>query len=643
MRTLLDNPPRASGEAPSPRRKLAAILHADVAGFSRLMGEDETGTHQALGELRRAVDPLITAHGGRIVGTAGDSVLADFSSVVDALSCAVEMQRASRTVNDPLPANRRLELRIGVNLGDVIVDSDDIFGDGVNIAARLEALAQPGTICISQTVYDQVRNKLDLDYRPLGAHRVKNIAEPVRAYAVGLPAVAPRPRRRRRWWPPLTVGAAILVVAGVVVWALHTGGGWELPWIGAPSKPLEVASLAAPTRLAGRPSIAVLPFKNLSGDANQDFFSDGITEDVITALGRFANLLVIAKSASFPFKGSNASPAEIGRLLDAHYLLEGSVRRAGDRIRVNVELTEAATGVHVWSETYDAEAKDIFAVQDDITKRVVGAAAVKLTRFERERVLTKPTENLAAYEYVLRGREFLSHASRDKNDEAADLFQRAIDLDPNYAAAYAALGGSHFEAVVSGWTEFLRDELDQAETLAQKALALDPSTTSAYRLLAIINMYKRKYDLALGQIDRALEINPSDAEIYSQRGIILTWAGRAAEALPWLEGALRFDRANALTSQNLCFAYFQLGRYAEAVESCDRAVSRSPSRTIQLQAHPFLAASYAEMGRSQDAEGERVVILHLAPFFDAQIFAGQLGTQEARDHLLEGLKKAGFR
>jgi adenylate cyclase len=629
-------------ELGSRKRKLAAILHADVAGFSRLMGEDEAGTHQALNNLRSAVDPLIAAHGGRIVGTAGDSLLADFSSVVDALNCAVEMQRASRAINDPLPPERRLELRIGVNLGDVIVDGEDIFGDGVNIAARLEGLAEPGTVCISQTVYDQVRNKLALDYRPLGSHRVKNIAEPVRAYAVGLPAPVPRPRRGRR---PLLAAAGVgaLVVVGLAAWALHSGGGWELPGLSAGSKPVEVASLAAPARLAGRPSMAVLPFKNLSGDASQDFFSDGITEDVITALGRFSNLLVIAKSASFPFKGSNAAPAEIGRLLDARYLLEGSVRRAGDRIRVNAELTEAATGVNVWSETYDSEGKDIFAVQDDIARRVVGAAAVTLTRFERGRVLTKPTENLAAYEYVLRGREFLSHPSRDKNDEAADFFQRAIDLDPNYAGAYAALGGSHFEAVVSGWTEFVQDELDQAETLAQKALAIDPSTTSAYRLLAIINMYKRRYDLALGQIDRALEINPSDAEIYSQRGIVLVWAGRAAEALPWLEGALRFDRAHSLTSQNLCLAYFLLGRYPEAVESCDRALSRSPSRTIQLQAHPFLAATYAEMGRNQDAEGERVIILHLAPFFDAQIFARQLGTQEAREHILEGLKKAGFR
>jgi adenylate cyclase len=628
-------------EPSSRKRKLAAILHADVVGFSRLMGEDEAGTHQALGKLRRAVDPLIAAHGGRIVGTAGDSLLADFSSVVDALNCAVEMQRAVRAINEPVPQQSRLELRIGVNLGDVIVDGDDIFGDGVNIAARLEALARPGTICISHTVYDQVRNKLDLDYRPLGSHRVKNIAQPVRAYAVGVPAAAPRPSRRRRAFFA-AAGVAALTAAGLVAWAFHAGGGRELLGFGSTPKPVEVASLAAPALLANRTSVAVLPFKNLSDDPSQEYFSDGITEDIITALGRFSNLLVLAKSASFQFKGRNLSPGEIGRLLDARYLLDGSIRRADARVRVNAGLTEAATGRHVWSEGYDAELKDIFAVQTDIVRRAVGTVAVKLTRFEEERVLAKPTGSLAAYELVLRGREVLANATHEKNDEARELFQHAIDLDPNYAAAYAALGGSHFEAVVSGWTEFRQEEIEQAETLAQKALALDPATTSAYRLLAIINMYKRRYDLALAQIDRALEINPSDAEIYSQRGIILVWAGRAAEAVPWLEGGLRFDRAHSLTSQNLCMAYYFLGRYSDAVDAGDRAVARSPGRNIQTLAHPFLGASYAEMGRNQDAEGERIIVTRLSPFFDAERFAAQFGTQEARDHILEGLRKAGF-
>ena len=623
------------------RRKLTAILDADVAGFSRLMGEDESGTHQALSEMRRAVDPLITDHGGRIVGTAGDSLLADFASVVDALDCAVAIQQAAVVLNEPRPPARRLELRIGVNLGDVIVDGDDIFGDGVNIAARLQELARPGGICISHTVYEQVRNKLALDYRPLGSHRVKNIVEPVRAYAVAAShGMASRPPRRRHTRSAISIAGALAILV-LAAWALHAGIGERLG-IGAPAKPVEVASLAAPARLAGRTSVAVLPFKNLSEDAGQEYFSDGISEDVATALGRFSNLLVAAKAASFAYKGRNLSPAEIGRLLDAQYLLGGSVRRAGDRVRVGVELTEAATGRLVWSDNYDGETKDIFAVQQDIAQRVVGSAAVKLTRFERERVLAGPTENLAAYEYVLRGREFLSHATREQNDEAQTMFERATALDPNFAGAYAALGRARYEAVISGWTEFRETELEQAEALARKALTLDPMTTNAYRLLANIYFYRKRYELALSQTDRALEINPSDVESYDMRGTVLVFAGRAAEALPWLEGALRFDRTDLLAAFHISVTYYFLGRYAEAIAAGDRALARNPGRIVHTTIHPFLAAAYAEMGRDQDAQGERFITLRLSPFFDSERFAAQFGTQEARDRIIAGLRKAGF-
>jgi adenylate cyclase len=638
----VDVPPQPPEGASSRKRKLAAILHADVVAFSRLMGEDEAGTHQALGRLRQAVDPLIVAQNGRIVSTAGDSLLADFLSVVDALNCAVEMQEAARAINEPIPRERRLELRIGVNLGDVIVDGDNIFGDGINIAARLQALAKPGTICISQTVYEQVKNKLNFRYHPLGSHRVKNIVEPVRAYLVEVAATARR--RRKRPWPLVAAtGGAAIVAGGLSVWALHADVGRHLFGFGSVAKPVEVETLASAARLEARPSVAVLPFKNMSGDAANDFFSDGITEDVISALGRFSNLLVISKSSSFPFKNSKAAPGEIGRLLNARYLLDGSIRRTGNRVRVGVQLTEATTGRLVWSETYDAQIDDIFAVQDKIAKRVVGAAAVGLTRFEQERALAKPTGNLAAYEYVLRGRGALSHDTRDSNDEASALFQRAIGLDPNYADAYAALGFSYYSAVVSGWSEFRVEDLERAETLAKKALVLDPATTPAYRLLSFTNLFRKRYDLAMAQIDRALEINPSDADNYAFRGAILVWAGRAAEALPWLDGALRFDPANGFASTTLCKAYYSLRRYTEALDACDRGLSRDPGRNSVMQNHVFLAAIYAALGRQEDAKRERNIVGRIWPLLDAWTFADQFGTEEARNYMLEGMKKAGFR
>jgi adenylate cyclase len=651
-----------TGAVPPNPRRLIAVVYADMVGYSRLIGLDDLQTLERLRKLRgQIIDPAIDRYGGRIVQTGGDSLLMVFDSIDGAVRFAVSVQQDIPLLDGDQPQDRAIRFRIGINIGDAIADGTDLHGDAVNVAVRLQAECTPGGICVSRAVRDHVHGRLDLAFEGLGSLNLKNIARPIEAFllklgsgpvsniaapvgasAVALVATASRPSRKR-WAPLAATGAAAIVSAGLVAWALRAGGERDFGEIGSAAKPVEVAALAAPDRLAKRPSLAVLPFKNLAADAGHDFFSDGVTEDVITALGRFSNLLVISKSASFPFKDSNATPADIGRLLNARYLLDGSIRRAGNRVRVGVELTEATSGRLVWSETYDAEVNDIFALQDDISKRVVGAAAVRLTRAEQERVLTKPTSNLSAYEYVLRGRELFSQETRDDNDEARDLFQRAIDLDPNYADAYAAMGGSYYAAVISGWSEFREEELESAEALALKALTLDPATTRAYRVLAQVQLYRKRYDLALTQIDRALEINPSDTENYSYRGAYLAFAGKPAEGLPWLEGALRFDQANGFAAARLCMAYYLLRRYTEAVDAGVRALSRSPGRNTQMLTHPLLAAAYAEMNQQQNANRERAIAARLWPLLDARTFADQFGTQAARDHILEGLEKAGFR
>ena len=636
---------RSSTTEGTPRqRKLAALLCADVAGYSRLMGADETATYEALARLRAAIDPLIAGRGGRIVSTAGDGLLADFASVVDALTCAVAIQEHARRLSEPLPPDRRLELRIGVNLGDVIVAEDgDLYGDGVNIAARLQTLAAPGGICLSQTVYDQVRNKLDLAYRPMGAHRVKNIADPVRAYAVrDATTAALRPWRAPP--RPLIAGgvAGLMLAAGFAAWTLGF-----IPLLRPPSAAPQlagVANLATPARMAERTKVAVLPFRNLSPEPGQDFFSDGITEDIINALGRYSNLLVAAKSASFQFKGQNVSPEDAGRKLDVRYLVEGSVRRAGDRLRITVELSEAATGFHLWSDDYNVETKDVFAVQDEITKRVVGATAVQLTQFERNRALRKPTASLAAYEFVLRGRAGgLVSQTRSANDAARAQYQKAIELDPSYAEAYAALGWTYYEAAVSGWTEFPEDEVKRAEAMAEKALALDSSATNAYRLLSDTNVYRGDYERALAQVDRALSLNPSSADNFQERGYALLWSGRPADAVPWLEATLRLDTTSSRAAFLLGTAQYFLAHYAAAVDALDRALSNAPGRIVQLDSRAILAAAYAKLDKQPEAARERELVLRRAPFFNAERFAAQFGVQQARDDMLAGLRLANFK
>ena len=638
----LDAAPQGPEEAPSRKRKLAAILHADVVGFSRLMGEDETGTHQALGRLRRAVDPLIAARGGRIVGTAGDSLLADFPSVVDALNCALDMQRASRAINDPMPPERRLELRIGVNLGDVIIDGDDIFGDGVNIAARIEALAKPGSVCISHTVYEQVKNKLDLDYRPLGSHRVKNIAEPVRAYEVGGRAAASRPRRRR--WPmAAAAGVAAIVSAGLVAWALHAGGGRDLFGLGSAAKPVDVASLAAPARLAGRPSVAVLPFKNLSGDAGHDFFSDGITEDVITALGRFSNLLVISKSATFPFKNSNASPAEIGRLLNARYLLDGSIRRAGNRVRVGVALTEPTTGRNVWSETYDVEGDDIFTVQDNIARRVVGAAAVSSPASSRSAFWRNPpatSRRTSTFCAAVMHSRMIRVTATTRQASSSSVPSISIPTTPTPMRHWA--------------TRITRPSFRDGPNSARKnSSARKRSPKRLWHWIrqrrALIACSPNSIFTGNASISRSRKSTARSKSIRAMRTTMppagASWYGRARPRRHCRGWRARFalTRPTALQPHGsawriTCFAGIPRPSMPATVPF--PATRDATPRCSRIRCLRPPMPNWADSRMPSGSAPSPRAYGHSS---DARTFADQFGTDEARDHMLEGLKKAGFR
>ncbi|MGQ0662174.1 MAG: adenylate/guanylate cyclase domain-containing protein [Pseudomonadota bacterium] len=625
-------------EQASVKRRLVAILAADVAGYSRLMGADEEGTHARLkAHLDALVDPQIAAHRGRIVKTTGDGVLVEFDSVVDAMRAAVDIQRGMVERNAELAEERRILFRMGINVGDVIIDGDDIYGDGVNVAARLQALAAPGQICVSRAVRDQVRDKLEFSFADLGEHAVKNIARPVKVHRLVYGGDLGPPARRlagRRRLGLAVAATAIVAVAGGLAWYL-------IPR--TEPAPAVAVSEAPRLSLSDRPSIAVLPLVNQSGDPAQDYFSDGITDDIIAALGRFSNLAVIARNAVYVYKGKPVQPESLGRELDVRYLVEGSVRRAGNRIRVTVQLTDAMRGLHLWSERYDGEITDVFAVQEEIARGIVATLAVKLTRLEQERAFAKPTENLAAYDYVLRGRKLNSDATRSANIEARQMFEQAIRLDPAYAAAYAGLGWVQYETVTAGWTEFADNVIEEAEALARKALSLDDTLAAAYRLLGFIHLTRRQYDKAIAELNRAIEINPSDAESHGARGAVLIWSGYAKEAKEALETALRFDPSLGRGAHmNLGFVYYLMERYEDAIRFLERGVPRDPGRLYVWYSHIGLAAAYAQSGRLDDAGRAKDTVLQLGPFFQIEPFVAQFQNPTHRAHFRDGLRNAGL-
>jgi adenylate cyclase len=581
-----------------PERRLAAVLAADMVGYSRLMEVDETGTLARLKTHRiELIDPAIAKNRGRMIKTTGDGMLVEFQSVADAVMCAVEVQRRMSRRNTDVSPARWIQFRIGINLGDVIVEENDIFGDGVNVAARLEALAEPGGICVSAAVRDQVGNRLDdVEFEDLGDQTVKNIIRPIRVFRIRLDA---DPKN-------LPEGATDAAVA---------------------------------TTISKKPSIAVLPLVNMSGDPEQEFFTDGLTEDIITELSRFHDLLVISRNSTFVHKGKAVKVQEVAREFGVEYVLEGSVRKAGDRIRVTVQLIDAETDRHIWAERYDRKLEDIFAIQDEMTRAIVATLPGRVEAATHDRAKRKPTDNMAAYECVLAAKVLHHRSIREDNAEAQRLLDRALALDPDYAHAHA------WKACVLGqtwgynWCADRDATLQQVSAEAETALALDDNDSDVHRILAALDLTRDDHDKAAYHQERALALNPNYDLVVVQQGELLTWLGRPEEGIDWIKKAMRLNPYHPERFwSHLGRACYCAEKYAEAAEAFSR-ITR-PDHTH----HAFLAATFAQMGNAVAAAAHATEVLQREPKFSA---AAYLATQHYkrdldRDRHEAGLLKAGL-
>jgi adenylate cyclase len=620
------------------KRKLTAILNADVKGYSRLMSQDEEGTVKTLKQHRETISGLIFDHRGRVVDTPGDNILAEFGSVVDAVKCAVEIQQALKTKNAGLPEDRRMHFRIGVNLGDVIEEEDRIYGDGVNIAARLEGLAEGGGICISGTAFDQVKNKLPVGYQYIGKQTVKNIPDPVRAYNVLMEPEAagkvigekePKPAK----WGWKTVGAGVLalvVLAGGLVWNFYL----RAPRI----EPASADKMAFP--LPEKPSIAVLPFDNMSGDPKDEYLSDGITENIITALSKVPEMFVIARNSTFTYKGNPVKVQKVAEDLGVRYVLEGSVRRAGERLRIAAQLIDALTGKHLWAEQYDRVLKDLFALQDEITLKIITALQVKLTEGVQALMLAKGTDNLKAYLNQLEAISVFARLNKDDNALARRMTEETIRMDPNFACGYSLLAQITLMDAYFGISP--RENLKRAFGLAQKAIALDDTNARGYRTLGFIYSWQRQHEKAIVALEKALTIEPGAAYGYFGLGRSLDYAGRHEEGLEMLKKAIRMDPFPPSTYyMHLGFAYCNLGRYEEAITALKRAILIEPKNA---GAHRGLTASYSLAGREEDARAAAKELLRVDPNFSLMRYEKISPYNKAlRERLIEALSKAGLK
>ena len=586
-------------------RRLVAIFAADVEGYSRLMGADEVGTLRDLTERRAILDELIASHRGRIANTAGDSVLAEFSSAVDAVQCAVEAQAALAGANAGLSPERHINFRIGIHVGDVMVKGGDLFGDGVNIAARLQALASAGGTCISSVAYDQVRKILPLAFTDLGAQQVKNIEEPVRAYAV------------------TSKGAA---TADTASFAAAPGSNSPLP-------------------LPDRPSIAVLPFQNMSGDPEQEYFADGIVEDIITALSRFKSLFVIARNSSFTFKGKAVDIKKVGQELGVRYVLEGSIRKAGGRVRITGQLIDAASGSHLWADRFDGSLEDVFDLQDRITMSVVAAIAPKLDQAEIERSKRKPTEKLDAYDYYLRGLAVVEGATKDENEEALRLFYKAIEIDANFALAHAMVARCFTLRKANGWMADVAKESAETAKLARRAAELgrdDAAVLSraGYALARVVFEPEEGADL----IERALALNPHLSSAWQFGGLLKAFRGEAETAIEHLAQAMRLSPLDpSLYSMQTAtaLAHFVAGRYDESVLWAEKASREDPNF---LPAIRIIATSAGNSGQLERAQKAAKRMLEIDPAFRVSRLTDHVPLRRPDDlaRYAEGLRRAGL-
>jgi TolB-like protein/class 3 adenylate cyclase len=623
------------------KRKLAAILSADVEGYSRLMDDDEEATVRTLTTYRTAIKDLVQQYRGRIVDTPGDNALAEFTSVVDAVNCAVEIQRELAEKNAELPYNRKMEFRIGINLGDVIEEEDRIYGDGINIAARVESMADAGGICISGRAFDQVANKLGLEYENLGEHQVKNISTPIRVYRVlSFPGAAAhrvvqaKDALRRRW------RKIALPIAGAVIAAIVVLGVWQF-YVRRPTvEPASIDKMAF--TLPDKPSIAVLPFDNMSGDPEQDYIADGFTENIITGLSQIPQMFVIARNSVFTYKGKPVKVKQVSEELGVKYVLEGSIQMTGDRLRASAQLIDALTGHHLWAKRYDRDLKQIFALQDEITMKIITALQVKLTEGEQARLRGKGTDNLGAYLKALQAWVYFIRLNKEDNALGRKMFEKAIELDPEYAVACTGMAWTYWIDLIFGWSESPVKSIDRAYELAQKALALDPSLPDTHSLLGSIYSVKNQHEKAIAECEKAITLSPSGADNYHTLADNLIYAGRPEEAIPFSKKAIRLNPfPPGMYLGTLGQAYFFLGRHEEAVAVFEKYKNRESD---SLYPWMGLACNYSMLGREREARAAAAEVLRLYPAFSAEYHAMAMPykNQAYKDRFLEAMRNAGL-